>query len=191
MNDEKITSTMPQKGKKVSKKKKERESKKHTFNILDALILIGLTSLIAVIVFAYSPFGLLRINNENSTIIYSVCISGVSADYAGNVNVGDAVSDTDGYKLGRVVSDVDIIPHVVYEYRENDDGSGSIVSATHPELVDLIITISAEAKINEDGYSVDGKRIALEAEYDLVFPKFESKGVCISLSEEKLNDAGA
>lgn len=176
--------------KKTSKKKKERVKKNSSFNILDILIVVGLLAFVAIIVLVYSPVGFLDINSDNSTIIYSICISGVDADFAGSVKIGDVVTDVSGYKLGVVASDVEIEPHVIYEYRENDDGSGSIVRITHPELVDLIITISADAVIKDDGYMVDGKRISLETEYDLVFPGFESKGVCVSLSVEKSNEAG-
>ncbi len=189
--EEKIAVEKIKNDNKTRKKKKERVRKNNSFNILDALIIICLLALIAVMFFVYSPLNLFYINSDSSTIIYSVCIPGVSADYAGNVKVGDVVTDTNGFKLGTVAADVSIEAHAVYEYRENDDGSGSITKITHPELVDLIITISSDAKINDDGYTVDGKRIALEAEYDLVLPGFESKGVCISLSEEKSSDAGA
>ena len=191
MNEEKKTELKVKKDKKPRVKKKERAKKSSGFNILDVLIAAGLLIFVAVIVLVYSPVNLFNINSEDCTIIYSVCISGVTADYAGTVKVGDVVTDADGYRLGTVVSDVEIEAHVVYEYREGDDGNGSIAKITHPELVDLTITISADAKINGDGFTVDGKRIALEAEYDLVFPGLESKGVCVSLSEEKSNDAGA
>lgn len=191
MNEEKKTDLKVKKDKKSRVKKKERANKSAGFNILDALIAVGLLVFVAVIVLVYSPVNLLNINSEDSTIIYSVCVSGVTADYAGSVKIGDVVTDSDGYRLGTVVSDVEIEAHVVYEYRESGEGSGSIDKITHPDLVDLIITISADAKTNDDGFIVDGKRIALEAEYDLVFPGLETKGVCISLSEEKSNDAGA
>jgi hypothetical protein len=57
--------------------------------------------------------------------------------------------------------------------------------------VDIIITVTATAEKSDVGFTVDGMRIAIEAEYELVFPGFESKGVCISLSEEIAKDGGA
>ena len=193
MNEEKITDVKVKvkKEKNGRSKKKERNKKPGSFNILDALIVIGILAFAAVIIIVYSPIGLLKINSDDAVIIYTVSIQGVSADYAASVKVGDEITDAKGYNLGKVVSDVEVESHVVYEYRENGDGNGSIAVITHPELVDLIITVAANAKVNDDGYTVDGKRIALEAEYELVFPGFESKGVCISLSEEKTSDAGA
>ena len=191
MNEEKITEVKKTKEKKQRANKKDNAKKSGGFNILDALIILGIVLFAAVIVIVYAPLGIFKFNSDNTVIIYTVAIQGVNADYASNVNIGDVVTDSNGYNLGTVVSDVEIEPHMVYDYRENDDGSGSIVKITHPELVDLVITVSANAKINDDGYTVDGKRIALESEYELVFPGFESKGVCISMSEEKANDVGA
>lgn len=171
--------------------KSESKTRKRGFNLLDLLIIVSVLAAVTLIVLVYSPSGIFNINSDKANIIYSVCVSGVPADYAAAVSVGDAVSDIDGYDLGVVASDVEVEPHVIYQYNEYDDGGGSIREITHPELVDIVITISAKATVSEDGYSVDGKRIALEAEYELVLPGLESKGVCVSFSEEKANDAGA
>lgn len=179
---------------KAVKKKKarpERGSRKRRLNLLDVLIMICVLALLALLIIVYSPSRLNGINSDTAEIIYSVCISGVSSDYAAAVSVGDTVSDKDGYELGIVASDVEIEPHLTYRYIERPDGSGSICEIDHPDLVDMIITVSAKAVITKDGYTVDGKRIAVEAEYQLVLPKFESKGTCVSLSEEAASDAGA
>ncbi len=189
MNEEKIIDTKRTKNKKSAKK--ERSSRKSGFNLLDVLIVISILAAVLLLVFVYSPTQLFNIKSNDAAIIYSICIPGVPAEYAGNINVADLVTDSKGYRLGEVASDVEVEPHVIYEYRENADGSGSIVEITHPDLVDLIITVSAKADVNEDGYTVDGKRIALEAEYELVLPGFESKGTCVSLSEENASEAGA
>lgn len=192
MNEDKvIEKDKTKKIKKRSASKSERSSRRSGFNLLDALILVCLVATVALVVLVYSPAEIFNLRSNDVTIIYSINVSGVPADYAATINVSDIVTDEEGYNLGVVASDVEVEPHVIYEYRENSDGSGSIVEILHPELVDLIITVSAKADINSDGYTVDGKRIALEAEYDIVLPEFVSKGICISLSEENANDAGA
>jgi len=192
MNEDKvIEKDKTKKIKKRSASKSERSSRRSGFNLLDALILVCLVATVALVVLVYSPAEIFNLRSNDVTIIYSINVSGVPADYAATINVSDIVTDKEGYNLGVVASDVEVEPHVIYEYRENSDGSGSIVEIVHPELVDLIITVSAKADINSDGYTVDGKRIALEAEYDIVLPEFVSKGICISLSEENANDEGA
>jgi hypothetical protein len=191
MNEEIMLESKPGKEKKPARRKSEKKQRKNNFNILDALIIVAVLALITVTVLVYSPTEILNLNSDNTTVMYSVCISGVSANYAASVKVGDTVSDADGHKLGIVASDVEIEPHAVYKYQTDESGNGSIVKITHPELVDIIITVTATAEKSDVGFTVDGMRIAIEAEYELVFPGFESKGVCISLSEEIAKDGGA
>lgn len=173
------------------KQKKDKKERKSGFNFLDVLIIACVLSVVALLFFVYSPSEILSGNSREASIIYTIRISGVPAEYAAAISEGDEVTDPDGYVLGKVASEVEVEPHTIYQYRETYDGSGGIVSIEHPDLVDLIITVYAEADHNSDGYTVDGKRIAVEAEYDLVLPGFESKGTCISLSEEKASEVGA
>lgn len=192
-----MNEAQPKRNKKEEKTRKNKSAKQNSvtskrgFNFLDALIIISILATVALIVLVYSPLKLFNIKSNDATIIYSINISGVPAEYASSISVSDIVTDDKGYNLGLVASDVQVEPHVIYEYRENQDGSGSIIEIIHPDLVDLIITVSANAEVADDGYIVDGKRIALEAEYNIVLPEFEAKGVCISLSEESAKEAGA
>lgn len=178
---------------KSKKQKVKREKNPHAsrFNFIDAIIILCVLAILALFFFVYSPIELFGIGTKETNIIYTVKVSGVSSEYASAISTGDVLSDSDGYVLGTVASEVDIEPHSIYEYRENEYGSGGIVRMTHPDLVDLIITVSAKSEKGRDGYSVDGKRIAVEAEYHLLLPKFESKGICISLSEENMREGGA
>ncbi len=187
INNEK---TKTQKSKKP-KAKREKASRGNRFNLIDAIIIICIISVLALLYFVYSPLELLGIGTKETNIIYTVKVSGVPSEYASAITMGDIISDSDGYILGTVASEVEIEPYSIYEYRENEFGSGGIVRITHPDLVDLIITISATSEKGSDGYTVDGKRIAVEAEYHLMLPKFESKGTCISLSEENIREGGA
>lgn len=176
---------------KKPKTKRERSPRANRFNFIDAIIIICIVSVLALLYFVYSPLELLGIGTKETNIIYTIKVLGVPSEYASAINTGDILSDGDGYILGTVASEVEIEPHSIYEYRENEFGSGGIVSMTHPDLVDLIITVSATSEKSADGYRVDGKRIAVEAEYHLLLPKFESKGICISLSEENVREGGA
>jgi hypothetical protein len=111
----------------------------------------------------------------------------VPSAYASNINIGDKVSDRNGYDLGVVASAVEVEAHTMYIF---DSNSGGIRSVDHPELVDFIITVSATAEIKDSGYMIDGRRMAVEGKYELLLPYFEGEGICISLSEENANDAG-
>jgi hypothetical protein len=187
INNEKIKK---QKNKKTTQKR-EKKQRGNGFNFVDAIIIICIASVLVLMYFVYSPLELLGIGTKEVNIIYTVKISGVPSEYATAINPGDTLFDRDGYSLGTVAAEVEIEPYSIYEYKENEFGSGGIINITHPDLVNLIITVSAEAEKGKDGYEVDDKRIAVEAEYEIMLPKFESKGLCISLSEEIAGERGA
>lgn len=191
MNEQMNNETVKNSNIKKAKPKREKRARGNRFNFIDAIIIICLISVLALLYFVYSPLELLGIGTTETDIIYTLKITGVPSEYAAAITIGDKIADSDGYELGTVATAVEIEPHSVYEYRENEFGSGGIVRITHPDLVDLIITVSATSEKSSDGYIVDGKRIAVEAEYHLLLPKFESKGICISLSEENMREGGA
>lgn len=188
INNEKIKKP---KMKNAESKKRDKGSRGSGFNFVDAIIIVCIVCVLALLFFVYSPIELLGIGTKEADIIYTVKVVGVPSEYAAAINAGDSLSDIDGYTLGVVASEVEIEPYSIFEYKENEYGSGGIVRITHPDLVNLIITVSATAEKGSDGYKVDGKRIAVEAEYHLSLPKFESKGLCISLSEENAGEGGA
>lgn len=171
--------------------KAEKKSRKVGFNFLDAVIIAMVLAIVLLVVLVYSPGRVGGTGGKDTNLIYTVRISGVSADYATAISVGEQISDENGYYLGTVASDVEVEPYMVYEYVSKADGNGMIVSVKHPDLVNLIVTITAQAELEEDGYYVEGKRIAVEREYTLILPRFESKGVCIAISEEQINEGGA
>ena len=177
---------------KVNKTKKKnaqgKEKKKRLgINILDVLIILCVLAVAVLAFFVYSPLDMISLPADETAVIYSVRISGVPSAYATNINIGDKVSDSDGYDLGVVASAVEVEAHTLYIFDEN---SGGVKPVVHPDLVDLIITVSATANVKNDGYLIDGRRIAVEGVYNLLLPNFEAEGICISLSEENDNNAG-
>ena len=179
--------------KKTKKKASASENKPGAFkfNFLDVIIVIMVLAIVLLIIFVYSPSRLIGAGGEETALIYTLRISGVSSDYVTSISAGDIITDENGYSLGIVASDVEAEPYVTYEYIKKPDGNGTIVSVKHPDLVNLFITVSANAELNADGYYVDGMRIAVEKEYRIILPGFEAKGVCIAISEEQANEAGA
>ena len=175
---------------KITKKKaaqgKEKKKRKG-INILDILLILCISAVIALLLSVYTPWKLIDVNTNDVDVIYTVRISGVPAAYASNINIGDKVSAPEGYALGTVASAVEVESHAMYIF---DKSSGGIKQIEHPELVDLVITCSATATVNDDGYLINGKRIAVEGSYELRFPGFEAEGICVSLSRENANDAG-
>lgn len=183
MTEEKKIDNKPKKKSARGKEKKNRGG----INILDVLIIVCVLAVAALLFFVYSPLDLIVMPSDEAEVIYTVRISGVPSAYASNINIGDKVSDRNGYDLGVVASAVEVEAHTMYIF---DSNSGGIRSVDHPELVDFIITVSATAEIKDSGYMIDGRRMAVEGKYELLLPYFEGEGICISLSEENANDAG-
>lgn len=165
--------------------------KKLGINLLDVILIIALILAVALVVSVYSPSGYRFGFGKEATLVYTIEVSGVPAEYASAINVDDPVYDADGYALGVVAADVEVQPYTVYEYKSDDEGNGSLVAVEHSDLKSLIITVSVKADYNEgEGYSVDGKRIAVGAEYELVLPAFESVGECVGLIAENAANGG-
>ncbi|MBQ5601826.1 MAG: DUF4330 domain-containing protein [Clostridia bacterium] len=177
---------------KINKPKRKsvqgKEKKKRVgINILDILIILCITAVVALLFAVYSPWNLIKINSDEVAVIYTVRVSGVPSAYASNINIGDKASDPDGYELGVVASAVEVESHIMYIF---DTNSGGVKPIEHPDLVDLLVTFSATATVSDDGYLINGKRIAVEGVYELLLPDFEAEGICISLSQENATEAG-
>ena len=139
MNEQMNNETVKNSNIKKAKPKREKRARGNRFNFIDAIIIICLLSVLALLYFVYSPLELLGIGTTETDIIYTLKITGVPSEYAAAITIGDKIADSDGYELGAVATAVEIEPHSVYEYRENEFGSGGIVRITHPDLVDLIV----------------------------------------------------
>lgn len=160
-----------------------RAQAKHRFNILDALIIIIAAAVAAVLLMAYLPGGLARISSDgDTTIIYTVEVQGVKRDLASGISVNDSVTEKQtSVALGRVSSEVEV---TAYNYVRYDTKTGEVVLDEYDDLATILITITADARSDGSrGYTVNGCRIAIGAEYSLSSPNFEGIGTCISISE--------
>ncbi len=172
--------------------KKERPAGKRIgFNLLDVILIFALILAAGLVISVYSPGGLLFVADREVTLVYTIEVSGVPAEYASAISVGDSVYDADGYALGEIATDVEVEPYLVYEYKDSEEGLGSLVAVEHTDLKCLIITVTVKADYKEGvGYTADGRRIAVGAKYDLVIPGFESSGECIGITAENSANGG-
>ena len=94
---------------------------------------------------------------------------------------GDPIFDANTKQpLGRVSAVESSREHAVFRYDEETGGSMEPI----PNSYDIFITVLADGVFEETvGYSVEEKRIAVGAEYMLLFPNFAGKGYCVSIRE--------
>lgn len=149
------------------------------FNFVDLLIVL---SILAVIVFLF----LFRDSFSSTSggdvkVSYTVCLSGVDAAYVNKIREGDPIFDANtGRFLGTVSAVESGREHTVFRYDEKTGGSMEPI----PDSYDVFVTVSADAVFEKTvGYSVEEKRIAVGAEYMLLFPDFAGKGYCITIRE--------
>ncbi len=154
--------------------------RKKGFNIVDLLLILFALSVVFFAVFVLDPFDLdiLAEDDVGTEISYSVCLSGIESTYIEKIQTGDSVFDANTKQyLGVVMEVSEAKPHMVLRH---DEYSGSYMQQV-TGLFDVVVTIQADASFVERvGYSVEGKRIAVGAEYTMVFPNFAGKGYCIS-----------
>lgn len=172
---------------KKAQRKKFLSSLGH-FSIIDALIILIVAAVLIVVISAYSGGGNISFTSEKATIMYTVEIEGIDPALASSIAVGDGVVDENGYSLGAVAAGVEVDSFFEISY---DPATGEVISSEHPRLSNILITITAEAEIDSiGGYVVDGRRIAVGAEYQLDLPGFEGRGRCISIIESNPHEGG-
>jgi hypothetical protein len=166
---------------KEEQKKPTRRDRKNSkrFSIIDLLIIVVVIAMITLVVSAYMGGLDISFSSKKVNITYVIEIEGIEPSLASNIAVGAPVIDENGYSLGSVAAGIEVENYFDVSY---DPTTGEVVSVPHPALSNLLITISAEAEIDEvKGYLVDGQRIAVGADYFIDIPGFEGKGECISV----------
>lgn len=153
------------------------------FNALDALIIIIIVAVLAVTLLAYLPGGILRLPEKNNvTVTYTIEVKGVKRELAAGIAVDDPVTEKGtSVSLGNISAEVEVTPYSTVRY---DAASGEVVTDEYSGLSTLLITVTAQAGYDSSrGYTVNGRRIAIGAEYGISLPGFEGTGICISITE--------
>lgn len=153
--------------------------KRGKWNVVDLLLLAGGMALIAGVVFALGFFH--DDTGQSVTLSYTVCIGNVDDTYRDKIQVGDTVLDATTKRfLGRVAAVDNTRSHTVFRYDEETGGQMVAV----PDSYDIVITVLSEGLFEDKvGYTVEQKRLAVGAEYTLLFPNYAGSGYCTSIRE--------
>ena len=174
---------------KVKRTRASRSQKSWRFNFLDVVILLVILLFVASMVILYIPRVTDLLGSDgNKNIVYTVVFHGVDV----NSEISDQQRVVDK-KSEQVLGMVDGSPETEDCYEsvrtEVTDESGKTSTVLRCEKVDgkidLIVTITATATYADGkGYEINGNRIAVGREYEMVFPGFTATGTCIAVSEE-------
>jgi len=153
------------------------------FNFIDVILILLVLMIIIAAINIFSPMSIIKnLTADNThTIEYTVEILGVDKEYIELIEANDAVVDSvSKYSLGKVAVVKNDTQYSVLEYSEVDKAG---VLAIYQDKYNLEVTITAECKYNAgEGYSVNGKRIAVGEKLNLRYPDFTAEGHCTDLS---------
>lgn len=162
----------------------EGSRKKHKFNVVDAAIIIVIVALVVAAVFFFVG------GDDDKTasdlpsvrIEYEIEFRMVRDEFTDKLIVGDSVTDAALLcKIGQIV-DVQVTDAV---YTGTNLLTGEVVLSDYPDFSDVVVTVSADAAVDEDG------RYILAGEYDLAVgnavsirtPSFNGTAYCIGINQ--------
>ncbi len=159
--------------------------------VVDVLLLAAIVSAVfflVVLLTPLNPFG--GKDTEQKTVLYTLEITGVDRTSLESLHRGDSVLDAaTGSKLGEVVS-VDSRPYEFYTEIPTDQpdehlNSHVVTKDTRDDAYTVTVTVRVEAEYRAGvGYTAEDCRIAVGRVYELHFPAYVGKGVCVTLGVE-------
>ena len=163
-----------------------KTKKRVGFNFIDVLIILFVLAFIFVVINVVSPLSVFKkfFADQTYTVRYTVEFLCVDEEYVNMIGESDAVVDSvSKHSLGTVDAvDNDTI-YTTLEYNEAD-GSGML--SAHEGKYNVFVTITAEGSYTKgEGYSVNGKRVAVGEKMALRFPNYVAEGYCVALSVEE------
>lgn len=182
MNNENVTTVVKTGETLHSKSNKTVKAGKHgRFNLVDFFLIIIVLALIAAAVSYFLPGISKRLAGANDVeITYSLEITGVEDKFLSRIAVGDVVYDSgNNYAIGTVKT----VEQYAYTELYYNEETGVLETKEHPDLKNIVITISASAIYNSgEGYSINGTRMAVGKSYNIRFPEYAAVANCIELS---------
>ena len=175
--------------------KKERVKKKNGrkgLNIADIIVIALVLACIALAVWIFGGSGIFG-SSETVTIEYELWIVDIRNDIASHIKTGAKVTEaTRHYHIGTLGDSFRSEPYM-YEayldevYDENGDPvegitDGEMVLVEKPGYVSVILPITAEAVVEEDGYYVNGYKICVGGLIYIRTPDFAGAGHVVSIN---------
>lgn len=161
--------------------------KKRRFNFIDFLIILLIVALIAVLIYAFSPWSQIKkLWASNEVILdYTVEIRGVDDEFVDLIKNGDsAINSVTKSSLGTVTAIGGIEKNTELDYTVAEDGTVQGVLSESPDKYDITVHIRATAEYEVGkGYSVNGCRVAVGEELFFRFPRYSCSGFCVALDK--------
>lgn len=151
------------------------EKKKRSFNIIDAVMIVAVVALTAALV--YGVVSGLGVGNDYVRIKYVLEVSEIRSEFCQKAAEGDAVRNADGgEQIGKVAA-VSSVP----AQHTGTDSSGAPVLSDIDGYSTLYVTVEAQAKQGNTGYTVGGTLINTGKSVDVRLPSLCFEAKCISV----------
>ncbi len=154
---------------------------KTRFNLMDALILLAILAVIALLlyVFIFSETNpVTGANAESYSLTYVVEATKIDEEFSDMIKVGDSVIDSAKKMQIGTVTAVEIQP---YLHMGTDMHEDALVLNPVDGYVNLYITVQADASLNGVSYSINGYDMYVGAKIHLSFDNMVCTGYCISM----------
>ena len=166
----------------MRKEHSENTERKFRLNIFDIILIILLVAAFAALVSVFVR--LLPEKDEtagDTKITYVITVTDVSETVAAQIMTSQTVYDAVTGKALGTVSAVATAPYIV---KGVDEETGNLVANTVSGRCNVNITVSASAKSETQGYTVNGAIIACGQTYQLRTATAALSGVCVSLKNQ-------
>lgn len=163
-----------------------QRARKGLFLAVDILLLVAIIAAIFFLVVLLTPMNPFR--REAGTaceLQYTIELANVESDVIELLHEGDVVIDA---ATGREIGEIQLKDKREYTYYSDvavSNGDAYVVEKEHAsDRYTVTLTIRASAVYEEGvGYTVDHCRVAVGREYELHFPSYAGRGVCVTLTE--------
>lgn len=165
----------------ISRMSGHSKKKKSIVNGVDLLIIVVAIALAVCFATQFNPFGFLKgKGNETTVLEYEILISDVDDTFSRNIQEGDRVrgagaNNDMGTVSGSVI--VDDFTQLVYV-----DGKAELTPYGNRVNLTVKIRVENAAYVSGTGYTVNGTRVAVGSELQLVFPTFSATGTVVNIN---------
>ena len=168
----------------MEQNKAVRTRRRRGFNFIDAVLVLIILLLVAILITAFAPFSSIVLSRgDEVTLEYTVEVRNVSGDIADQISTRGGYPLLDAstqYSLGDVALVDTATPYTVLTY---NNATASAELTEYPDRYNVQITVSAPAIYRAGvGYTVNGYRIAVGKEIAVRCAEFTGTGYCISMS---------
>ncbi len=155
-------------------------SKKHTFNLIDFLIVLTAIALVFALINYFLHNNNIFSSKNNSNINFVLKLDNVSKDFHGNIKIGDTVYDSKTEQIMGVITRLEYNDCIEYSYNKN---THSFVKNTLPQNETIYITINSDANFENGRYYIGNDYICAGKTVYIRLPKYSADTICTGIRQ--------